>query len=358
MKKTKILVAGGGSSSGHITPLIAVIEALKTQPTEILWVGDLSERTRLLAAEAAVPFVGIPTGKFHRYLTLENLLTPWRYLAGVRAAKKLIREFAPAVVFGKGGSVSLPVVMAAEQLAVPVVIHESDAVMGLANWISVRRAQKVCVSFPVATYPNVPQEKLVFTGIPVRQMFARVRAKTHSKPRLLVTGGGQGSRALNSVVRSALSELLPLVDVIHLTGERDFAQASQTKVAGYRPIAYARDDMAQLMADADVILTRASGTTLAEIALVGRPTILVPLPTSANDHQRANAQAWQAAGAGSVVEEHDLTPERLVSEVRALCDQPQLRAHMAKAARSLARPKAAAEIAQILIREAQRSEVV
>lgn len=345
----KIVLAGGGSSSGHITPLIAVAQELAKNPVELLWIGDTSERTQTLASEARIRYVTIPTGKFHRYFTLENLKTPFLYWTGVRAARQILNDFQPDVVFAKGGSVSLPVVVAAHRLGIPVIIHESDAVMGLANRWAAKLANQICVSFPIENYPNLPPEKLINTGVPVRHEFFRVHAFKHHRPRLLVTGGGQGSVAINEVVFRALSNLIKFADVIHLTGERSFVEARKHVWAGYRPIAYAHREMAQLVADADLILSRASATLLAEIAVVGRPAILVPLPSAANDHQRANARAWQTAGAAMVILESDLTPDRLTQVFDELIANAAQRASMAKAARSLARPQAVKQIAKLIM---------
>jgi len=349
MKKIKIVVAGGGSSSGHITPLVAVINALQSKLVEVLWIGDNSARTRELAAEAKAEFIGIPTGKIHRRLTFENIKTPFRYWAGIRAAGKVLDEFQPDVVFGKGGSVSLPVVKAAHRRGIPIVIHESDARMGLANLWAAQIADLICVSYPIDQYPARFANKLLFTGVPVRPQFLTVTAHTYARPRLLVTGGGQGSVAINRALWGALPALSRELDIDHLTGPASFTEARTHQAMGYRSIAYARTEMAQLLADADLVLSRASATTLAEIAVIGRPAILVPLPSAANDHQRANARAWTAAGAGVVIEERDLTSDRLIQEIHSLLGDKKARTKMAKAARLLAHPEAATEIAKAIL---------
>lgn len=343
-KKIKIVLVGGGSSSGHITPVVAVAAELNKQPVGLLWIGDSFERTRLLASEAQVPYRAIPTGKLHRYFTLENLKTPFLYWAGIRTAVKILREFRPAVVFAKGGSVSLPVVVAAHRLGIPIIIHESDAVMGLANRRAARLAAKICISFPASNYPDLPPEKLVFTGVPVRPEFLRVKANKHSRPQLLVTGGGQGSRAINEVVWAALPDLLASVDVVHLTGADWTADATRYVRNGYRPLGYATAEMAQLVVDADLVVSRASGTTLAEVAVAGKPAILVPLPSAANDHQRANAAVWEGAGAALVIEQAALTPVALVAAVQAIVGNKKRAATMVRAAQSLAQPNAAEKI--------------
>lgn len=355
-QKLKIVLAGGGSSNGHIMPLVAVAEVLKPV-ADLLWIGDFHSRAEETAHLANIPFQAIPTGKIHRYFTLKNLTTPFRYWAGIRAAKKILLEFAPDVVFGKGGSVSLPVVQAAARLGIPVVIHESDAVMGLGNRRAATLAKRVCVSFPAETYPGYSKEKLVYTGVPVRQVFFQTKSRKRDRAQILVTGGGQGSDAINQVIWSALPELLKVANVVHLTGERSYSGAKGYQQSGYQPIAYARDEMAQLMVDADVVISRASATTLAEIAATGRPTVLIPLPTAANDHQRANARVWSSVGAGIYLEERDLTPEKLFDVVGKLINDSGKRAEMGQAAKSLAQPKAANEIASLLISIAGKERV-
>ncbi len=311
----KRIVISGGGTGGHITPLVSVASLLKLD-NQLLWIADATPLAQQAAADLGIGYVTIPAAKVHRFWTLKNLSVPWHVFRGVMAAKQALQRFQPDVVFAKGGYASLPVVMAASDLRIPVVIHESDAIMGWANRMAAHYAVRVCTSFPVKDYPAVPGHKLIETGLPIAPQFFATKAVTTKKPHLLVTGGSQGARGINEVIREALPELLKTWTVEHIVGRNDFAAYEPLQSDTYRVYEFVDPSkMAQLIAASRVVVARASATTFSEVAAVGRPIIVVPLPLGANGHQHRNAELWQKARAAVAIDQTDLTAQRLVQAI-------------------------------------------
>lgn len=313
----RIIITGGGTG-GHITPLVQVAARLR-KDNDLLWIADETPLARRSAESLGIPYISVPTAKFHRFFTLENLQVPWRVFQGVTAAKQAIRSFRPDIVLAKGGYASLPVVIAAADLHIPVVIHESDIVMGWANRMAAHYAQRICTNFPTDQYPALPHGKLVQTGLPIApDFFATTHKPALRRPRLLVTGGSQGAHAINLAIRQALPQLLTDWDVDHIVGDRDFGEFTALAQDGYRVYSFIdQKRFARLIANSRVVIGRASATTYSEVAAVGRPMIVVPLPTGANRHQYRNAEVWQQAGAALVIDQKDLQPAQIL---RALQD--------------------------------------
>lgn len=345
----RVVVVGGGSG-GHIMPVAAVVEQLKTQGAVLLWLGDdavhgLAKKT---ATSLGVDFEQIPAGKIRRYFSLNNLKTPFELLAGVAKAAKLLKRFDPDVVFTKGGHVSLPVVLAARRAKIPIVIHESDAVMGLANRIAARFVDRVCVT--VTQTAGVPaQVATVLTGVPIRrEFFLRERPRANKRrPVLLVSAGSQGSEGINQVIRTALPELTKFLEVRHVTGPSHVAAFAHLRSAYYQPVGFV-DDMAHQLRSADIVLARSSATILAELAILGKPGILIPLPRAANDHAGANAKIWEEHGAAIVIQQAQLSSGRLVETLQKLLEEPRRLETMSRAAASLAVPDAAERIIDVI----------
>lgn len=356
LRGKKVVLVGGGSG-GHVTPLIAVGQLLQQRGAQLILIGDqvVHGWASKAAQQLTIPFYPVVSGKLHRYPTLQTLATPFRLMQGYLQARRILEDFNPDIIFSKGGYVSVPVLTAAYRQKIPIVIHESDAVMGWSNLWASRFAEKICVSFAPDMLPLAIRDRARLTGVPVCQEFyqylkhPRPRGKA-VRPVVLVTGGSQGAQGLNTLVAMAAPNLLPFADIIHLTGQADYARVQRNAQKGYRiqAIAENMETMAGFVAQADIVIGRSGATTLAEIALLGRPAILVPLPNSANNHALINAQAWERAQAALIFEQSDITPEKLVQAVHdLLVDRLRLRA-MGQASRSLSVPDAAERLVRVI----------
>ena len=319
-------------------------------------------------ASAKIPFAAISAGKLRRGLmSVRNL---WlnardigRLMAGIGQAWQILGSFKPDIVFLKGGFVCLPVGLAAHMRRIPYIIHESDIHAGLTNRILARWATRIAVGFPVKHYHDFDPAKLVFTGNAVRAELLRAHrleglAAFHldSKlPVILVTGGSQGARQVNDVVLAALPELLERYQVIHQVGEGDIARVkfelSRQKLSHnerYRPVAFLLAEMPAALAAADVLVARAGAQTIAEAAVLGKPTVLIPNYQAAA-HQQENAKVLARAGAARVLDGAKLTPALLVGEVRRILDDPHEQQLLGQGIQAFGRPQAATDLAKLIL---------
>ena len=323
---------------------------------ELRYVGRSGGPESVLVPRAGLDFRGLSLGSMGSspLTATPRLLT--RLPLAYRQAGQEVSHFLPQVVLGTGGYVCVPVVLAARRRRLPVVLLEQNRMPGRAIHRLAPLATRIAVSFP-DTGRHLPQGRSVFTGNPVRGAFQRPRPPLPTRPSLLVMGGSQGARHLNQVLLTALPELLrrlPELEVTHLTGARDQLRvAADARTLGldqdprYRPLPFS-DDVAGLATAARLVVMRAGGSSLAEMACLGRPLVLVPYPHAGN-HQLANAQAFAAAGAASLMEDSELTPERLTQAVLAVLAPAGRAEEMATASLSLARPQAALEVARLLL---------
>lgn len=338
----RIVVAGGGTG-GHIMPAIAVAETLRQQGHEVFFIGSANGPEKSLVELEEIPFYGISAGKLRRYFSWENLTDAFRVVTGFFQARSILARLQPDVIFAKGGYVCVPVVYAAAFLEIPIVAHESDVVMGLANRLTVEKAALVCTGFPVKSYPRPLRSKLRFTGNPVRQIFTqrpddrkallKRYGLTAVKPVVLFMGGSQGARAINELVTDNLHDNLLHFQIIHLTGPAE-QEAVLEKVGelptaiqrSYKVYGFAGDELAELMAVSDIVVSRASATVLTELAALGKPSVLIPLPSAASDHQRANAKVFADKEAAVVLEQDELTSVKLTQVlVDLMADKEELR---------------------------------
>lgn len=332
--KKKIIVSGGGTA-GHVYPILEVVKLLKKRHPkfDFLYIGSRRSIEEKIVGNI-IPYVSIPAGKLHRALTLKHFNQAYSAVKGLLQAKKIINDFKPDLVFVKGGFVSLPVLLAARAKKVPIVVHESDVVMGLSNKIGLRVAAKICVSYPKKYYKNIDKNKMIFTGLPIRQGFFKpVQNKDRQMfnlkkdlPVLLVTGGSQGSEALNNVLEPLIPYLAGRVQIIHLTGakhEQRFIKIKRTlsrEVAPhYHPFGFLEKGMEAAVNVSDLAVSR-SGSTIAELAAAAVPMILIPLPWAAGDHQTKNAEIYAKEGAAITLKQNHLTPERLRDTIYAILD--------------------------------------
>ena len=318
----KIVMTGGGTA-GHVTPNIALMPALRKEGFEISYIGSYDGIEKRLIEEQSIPYYGISSGKLRRYFNPKNFSDPFRVIKGYGQSIKLLKKIKPDVVFSKGGFVSVPVVLAAKFCRIPAIIHESDITPGLANKLAIPGAVKVCCNFP-ETLNYLPKEKAVLTGSPIRQELLKGSAdagRTYckfpeaSKPVILIIGGSSGSRAINNTVRELLPQLLPDYNVIHLCGKGNL-DTSLTQTAGYLQLEYANQELADLFALSDLVISRAGANAICELLALHKPNILIPLSANASrGDQILNANSFQAQGFSYVLEEENLSPETLRSAI-------------------------------------------
>ncbi|RKI40637.1 undecaprenyldiphospho-muramoylpentapeptide beta-N-acetylglucosaminyltransferase [bacterium D16-51] len=317
----KIVLTGGGTA-GHVTPNIALIPELKKQGYEIHYIGSYEGIESKLIADLGIPYYGISSGKLRRYIDLKNISDPFKVVKGLHQARRLLKKIKPDVVFSKGGFVSVPVVVAAKSRRIPCVIHESDMTPGLANKLCIPCASRVCTNFP-ETLKHLPPEKAVLTGSPIREeLFHGDAAKglafcgfDSRKPVILVIGGSLGAVAVNDAVRSILPKLLENYQVIHLCG-KDKLDASLNHTKGYIQFEYIKEELPDLMAAADIMISRAGANAICEILALRKPNILIPLSAQASrGDQILNAASFEKAGYSIVIQEEELTNEKLLTAV-------------------------------------------
>lgn len=317
----KIILTGGGTA-GHVTPNIALLPSLREAGFEIKYIGSYEGIEKRLMEEEGVAYEGIATGKFRRYFSLKNFTDPFRVIKGYFQARRIIKEYKPDVLFSKGGFVAVPVVRAAKHYKVPTIIHESDMSPGLANKLCFSSATKICANFPEAL-ENLPEEKAVLTGSPIRAELLsgnrmdglKFAGLSPDKPVLMMMGGSLGARIINKNLREALPELLKTFQVIHLCGKENLDESlSGTK--GYVQFEYISDELKDLFAAADIVLSRAGANSICELLALHKPNILVPLSAKVSrGDQILNANSFKKQGYSYVLDEEEMTPESLTKAI-------------------------------------------
>jgi UDP-N-acetylglucosamine--N-acetylmuramyl-(pentapeptide) pyrophosphoryl-undecaprenol N-acetylglucosamine transferase len=372
----RVIVTGGGTG-GHVSPAVAVITRLRERstaagtPLDILFVGSRAGVERRTMRGMDVPYTAIQTGKLRRYLSLQtpvDLLV--RLPAGGIQALRAVRRFRPDVIFSTGGYVCVPTVAAGALLRVPSLTHEQTALVGLANRVAGKFATRVAVSYP-QSLRYFPPGKAFVTGNPLRPGLlsgdagraAEMLGFSPDVPTVYVTGGAQGSHAINMAVKDALPRLLEACQVLHQCGEgpegsgsdlRELQAAREAltpeQAARYRVQAYVGEEIADVYALASLVVGRAGAGTVNELANLGKPSVLVPLPGAAGGEQEANARTLEREGGAVVLLQSDLTPDSLVSTILGLISDPNRLAAMSEGARKLATPGAADAIVDELVR--------
>ncbi len=322
----KIILTGGGSA-GHVTPNLALLPQLLAEGIEVHYIGtaDGIERT-ILSERKDVTYHIISSGKLRRYFSWKNFTDPFRVMRGLFQARRVMREVKPAAVFSKGGFVSVPVVIAAHGKHIPVVTHESDYTPGLANKINAKFADKICVTFE-DTLAHVGA-KGVHTGTPIRpELYQGDKERglaflgfDDKKPVLLIMGGSLGASVVNDAVRAALPKLLISYDIVHLCGKGKVEE--RLNQPGYRQFEYVNEELPDVLAATDVVVSRAGANAVFEFLALSKPALLIPLPRSASrGDQILNAGYFARKGFAMVLEQESLTPETLLDAVNDLYDR-------------------------------------
>lgn len=362
-----LAVLSGGGTAGHINPALALAEELRDRGWDVRFAGTPNGVEARLVSQAGVDFTPFEASGFNRShpTTLPKALL--KIAKSTKAAKRWFADIKPDVVVGFGGYVSIPVARAAESLGVPLVLHEQNSVMGLANRQLSKQATKVCVTYDRSA-EGIAAEKTVLTGNPVRR--AVVEAERAEGRRLLgvpddalmllVFGGSLGARHINEALCAMKDELLARegLCIVHLTGPKELESVQRAlaltdeeqkrwQVIGYQ------DRMGETLAAADVIVSRAGATSLAEISARAIPALLVPYPHATADHQTTNAKAYVAAGCAELLPDAEVETPRFAELVRQLLDDASLRERMSEAARAQGTANAAARLADVVVAAAE-----
>ncbi len=316
----RVLFTGGGSA-GHVTPNVALIEEALTRGWQVEYVGSRNSIEREIIGQLPIEFHHIASGKLRRYFAWENFVDPFRIVWGVLQSLRLVASNRPAAVFSKGGFVSVPLVIAAWLLRVPVISHESDVTPGLANRLTFPFCTRVCLTFD-ATQRYLKAGKLVVTGTPIRKMLREGDAQrgreflglNDPRPVLLVFGGSLGARALNEQLREVIEELTQTFQVVHVTGAGQLDESR--KVSGYIQREYIADEFGDVLAAADLVVSRAGANTLYELFERRKPHLLIPLTKAASrGDQIDNARLFEQAGYSTVLAEESLSAESFVAAI-------------------------------------------
>jgi len=352
----KIVLTGGGTG-GHIIPLIAVARKIKEKhpDIQIIFIGPNGKLERDLFGKEDILIKGILAGKMRRYFSLLNFVDFFKIPIGIIQTLWILLFNMPDAIFSKGGYASLPVVLVGWLYRIPILIHESDSVPGLSNVILAKFCSRVAVSYPQAE--NIfPSDKVVLTGNPLREGIDKGDAEvarqkfglTSSQKTIFIYGGSQGSQTINNKILKILPNLLKKYQVIHQTGEKNIKEVE--KIAGelgikagregYFPIAFIGDELRDILALSDLVISRAGANSIAEIAANGKACILIPLEKSANNHQRMNAYSLAKIEACIALEENNLGENLLLGKIEEIFNNEALRNKLQTNIKSFYRPNA------------------
>lgn len=369
----RILLTGGGTG-GHFYPLIAVARSLREicqqeriGDVDIIYASDDPYDAQVLR-EDRIRFLKIPAGKIRRYFSIQNVFDPFKSFFGIIKAAWILYLNLPDVIFSKGGYASFPTLVAARFFGVPIVIHETDSVPGRVTLWASHFAKRIAISYP-ETIKFFPKERTAFVGNPIRKEVlggTMDRAKEifdleSELPVIFVFGGSQGSQKINESILDILPELLEFSQIIHQTGKDNIASVKErAKIVlervkfplRYHPIPFLDEETYKNAYVSATLIIARSGGSIFEIAAMARPSILIPLPTSANDHQRENAYSYARTGAAEVIEEQNMTPHILLEEIKKLFANPARLEQMRTEAKAFAKLDAADNIAIEIIRVA------
>lgn len=369
------IVFTGGGSGGHFYPIIAIAEAVadvvrerRLIPPKLYYLAPEPYDEKALF-DNGIAYIKISAGKVRRYFSIENFTGFIATALGTIGALMTLIRIYPDVVVGKGGFGSVPTILAARILNIPIVIHESDSKPGRASLFAAPFARKIAISYDSSLqyFPKSTQSKIARTGIPIRKALTRIETEgarqylglEEGVPTVLFLGGSQGSQKINETLLACLTDLLGFANVIHQTGTAHYTGvvgvakvilAKSQYIKRYHPFSYLAElSLQRVAAVTDLVVARAGSTTIAEIALWKKPVILIPIPENVSHDQRGNAYAFAATGAGTVIEEENLTPHLLLSEIQRIVTNPALMLEMGSKSAGFSDPDAAKIIAEQIL---------
>ena len=366
----RILFTGGGTG-GHIFPIIAIVEEMRKRGSDfkLEYIGPSDFTSKTFLPQAKINAYYISSGKLRRYFSIKSVFSNIFDLLigipfGIFQAFIIMFFIAPDVIVSKGGFGSVPAIIAGWILRIPIFMHESDVVGGLANKIGGKLSEKIFVSFPTSEIEDFPKEKLIESGNPVRSILAlgnKEDAKikfnlTGEKPVILILGGSQGSEKINEVILGVLVDVLQAFEIIHQTGMAGFKRVKNESLAMidegllkyYHPYFFLDDrELALAYTISECVVARSGAGTIFEIALLKKPSILIPLPGSAQNHQVRNAYSYARNGACLVLEEGNFTPHFFFEKLKEVVKEDK--ESMSKAAELFSKPYAAVIIARYVL---------
>jgi UDP-N-acetylglucosamine--N-acetylmuramyl-(pentapeptide) pyrophosphoryl-undecaprenol N-acetylglucosamine transferase len=323
MPKKKIVFTGGGSA-GHVTPNIAIINELPND-WEIFYIGSKQGIEKELIQKINIPYYGISSGKLRRYIDFENFIDMFRVIKGCYEARGILKKIKPYLIFSKGGFVSVPVILAAKSLRIPIYIHESDMTPGLANKISQRFSTKIFTSFE-ETKGFFPEHKTTVIGSPIRKEILNGSAEKgraflgfdKKRPILTIMGGSLGAKKINDIVRESLKQLTEHFQVVHLCGKNN-RDDRLTNYPGYKQFEYVHDELSDILAATDMVITRGGSNAIFEFLALNIPMLIIPLGLDqSRGDQILNARAFQDNGYSLTLEEEKLTSKTLMEYVNKI----------------------------------------
>ena len=314
------LILTGGGTAGHVTPHLAILPHLKNNFDKIYYFGSENGIEKDIIAKENLPYYSIPCAKLNRKFNFENFTIPFKLISGYIKAGKLLDEIKPDVIFSKGGYVSIPTILAGKKRKIPIISHESDCTMGLANRLTAKYCKKVLTSFTVTAKSLKNAE---YVGPPIRKsLFETNKASSlkffnfsGNKPILLVTGGSQGAKAINDTLRNSLNDILPKYDIIHICGKGNFS--SQHIQNGYYQTEYL-SNIELAFSVCSICVSRAGSNSVFELLALKIPTVLIPLPKgNSRGDQVINAEYFQKLGLVHVLPQHSLTAKSLTLTINS-----------------------------------------
>lgn len=364
----KIVFTGGGTG-GHVFPLVAIIRELRRMTNqdslELFYVGPKDEFAEILLKQEDVQITNIPGGKFRRYFALESIIDFfWKIPVDFITSLNFLLKVKPALIFSKGGTGSVTVCYAAKLLGIPVFIHESDVTPGLSNRIVSQWARKIFTAFPKTEFFDL--EKVTITGNPIRKELLEGSAEdaknlfgiTLEKPIILFSGGSQGAEFLDDFVLDVLSELIKQFEIIHITSKNNLKEVeAESQIVlpkdfqnYYHPMSFlGEQELKAVYAASNFVISRSGSSSVFEIAALGKPSILVPLPSAANNHQAKNAYAYASTGAAEVIEQENMTLHFFMEKISYLFSHPEILEHMKTEALRFSKPMAAKSVAREIL---------
>ena len=352
----KIVFTGGGTG-GHVIPNLVIIEKIRQLAghAQLFYIGSKNGIERKLAKKAGVKFYGIQTGKLRRYLDFQNVVDAMKVPIGIMQAIYRLLKIKPDVIFSKGGFVGVPVAIAAGILRIPLIIHESDLTPGLATRITAKFAKKICLSFPT-THPG---KKIQITGNPVRPIGDAEKGECflkfkNDKPTILIAGGSSGAVFLNLLLEKSIFQLEKKANIVWLTGRGKIPPNFPT-LKNLRIFEYLDAEYLDVLAAADLVVSRGGANAIFEIAAAGKPSVLIPLSAAiSRGDQIENAKFFERAGAAMVLPQEKARPYDFVKLLIWLITQPERLAKISAAAKELSPKDSAEKIAKIILDVATR----
>lgn len=369
----KILFTGGGTA-GHLMPIVAIVREIRKiyplKDIQFFYIGPKDDFSAVLFSEEGIKVKTVLSGKIRRYWGwksfFQNLIDLFKIPLGILQAFFYLFFLAPDLIFSKGGFGSIPVTIAGWLLRIPIFLHESDVSPGLANRFLSRFAREIFVSFPAHKTEYFSPRKMISVGNPIRREILEGKKEeaisffklTLEKPVILILGGSQGAQRINDKILEILPEFLKYFELIHQTGEKNFQQVkAEAKVMitpdlekYYHPFPFLKEEeLKQAYAVSDLIVSRAGSGSIFEIAALGKPSILIPLPEAAQNHQIKNAYSYAQSGAAIVIEEANFTSHFFLERLKYLFSHPSELEKMKIKAKEFSQPEAAKIIASYLL---------